>query len=437
MKRLLFVLLALAMVLPVFAAAEKDQAAEGPITLRVLNYADATTPAYAVEKEIWDTFRAQNPDIVLEYEELFDEAFHTKTEAYAAAGRLPDVMFMWPSGRSSTLYNRNLVKDLTPLMAPVKNEFVPIATSPGQFGILGQIPQSTTNTHVLYANLGLLKKLGLSEPKTYADLVAMVPAARAAGVEVVLIPAKSDWVMQSCLFSMVLGRIAGDEFINDVLAGKANFTDKPFVDSLAFIKRLYDDGVISRTALQIDYGEGPALFASEKSLFYIDGAWRVGEFITSPDSGVALIPPAKQQSDFKLMNFPVIPGEKNANSSSVIAGTGFGMNANIEAGSAKEAAAWRLISYLNSAEVLKKRLETGAFSNVTRIGVTASKMEPLQVMNAQLAPAKATYVVDGILDASVYGPINIGLQEMALGTATPEQVAQTTQKAFEEWEISN
>lgn len=434
MKRVLIALLVLSMLMPLFAAGERQSSDK--ITLRVLNYADATTPGYAVEKEIWDTFRARNPDIILEYEELFDEAFHTKTEAYAAAGRLPDVMFMWPSGRSSTLYNRKLVKDLTSLIAPVKNEFAPIATTPGQFGILGQIPQSTTNTHVVYANLGLLKKLGLSEPKTYADLVAMVPVARAAGVEVMLIPAKSDWVMQSCLFSMVLGRIAGDQFIDNVLAGKAKFTDKPFLDTLTFIQRLYSDGVISRTALQIDYGEGPALFAGERSLFYIDGAWRVGEFITAADSGVALIPPAKQQSDFKLMNFPVIPGEINPGSSSVIAGTGFGMNANIPAGSAKEAAAWRLISYLNSAEVLKKRLETGAFSNVTRLGVVADKMEPLQKMNAALVPSKATYVVDGVLDASVYGPINIGLQEIALGSKTPQQVAQDTQKAFEDWQKS-
>lgn len=434
MKRFIVAVLVAALALPLFAAGSTESS--GPVTLRVLNYADATTPGYAVEKEIWDTFRARNPDIILEYEELFDEAFHTKVEAYAAAGRLPDVMFMWPSGRSSTLYNRRLVKDLSSLMASEKDQFQPIATTPGQFGILGQIPQSTTNTHVLYMNVGLLKKLGLSEPRTYEDLVAMVPVARAAGVDVMLIPAKSDWVMQSCLFSMVLGRIAGDEFIDNVLAGRAKFTDRPFVDSLAFIKRLYDDGVIPRTALQIDYGEGPALFAGGRSLFYIDGAWRVGEFITDPQSGVALIPPAVQQTDIKLGLMPRIPGERNPNSSSVIAGTGFGMNANIAAGSAKEAAAWRLISYLNSAEVLKKRLETGAFSNVTRIGVLADRMEPMQIMNANLAPAKATYVVDGVLDASVYGPINIGLQELVLGTATPAQVAANTQKAFEEWKAS-
>jgi raffinose/stachyose/melibiose transport system substrate-binding protein len=288
----------------------------------------------------------------------------------------------------------------------------------------------------VYANLGLLKKLGLSEPKSYADLVAMVPVARAAGVEVMLIPAKSDWVMQSCLFSMVLGRIAGDQFIDNVLLGKAKFTDKPFLDTLNFIQRLFTDGVISRTALQIDYGEGPALFAGDRSLFYIDGAWRVGEFITAADSGVALISPAKQQSDFKLMNFPAIPGEINPGSSSVVAGTGFGINANVPAGSAKEAAAWKLISYLNSAEVLKKRLETGAFSNVTRLGVVADKMEPLQKMNAALVPSKATYVVDGILDAAVYGPINIGLQEIALGSKTPLQVAQAAQKAFDDWKKS-
>lgn len=405
------------------------------LTLRVLNYADATTPGYEVEKKIWDDFRAANPDINLEYEELFNEPFHQKTEAYAASGNLPDVLYMWPSGRSSTLYNKKLVKDLSPLVASEKNNYLPGMLEPQMNNILGELPITTTNTSVVFMNKALLTKLGLKEPKTYADMVAMVPTAKAAGVEVLIMAAKDDWVFQSCIFSMISGRLAGDAFINSVLEGKAKFTDKAFVDTLAFMGTMVKDGVMNKNVLQIDYGEGPALLAADKCLFYIDGDWRVGAFITDPTTGKALIPPA-QQRDFALINFPAIPGEINPGSSSLIVGTGFGMSASVPAGSALEKAAWKLITYQSSPAVAKQRLESGGIARASYVGVTSDKLEPLQQANAALAPAKGTYVLDGVLDAKVFGPINIGLQEIVLGTKTPAKVAEETQKAFESWNAS-
>lgn len=434
MKRITVVVALVLAALVLVTGCSKKEAAEssGKVTLRVLNYADAAEAGYAIEKKIWDDFRAANPDIILEYEELFDEPFHHKTEAYAASGNLPDVLFMWPSGRSSTLYNKGLVKDLTPLVAPIKNNLEPYATAPQAHGILGEIPQTNTNTSYMFVNDGLLKQLGLEKPKTYQDMVNMVPVARAAGVEVLIMPAMDDWVFQSCLFSLVSGRLAGDEFIDAALAGNAKFTDQKFVDVLDFFAKLVKDGVMNKNVLNIDYGQGPNLFASGKCLFYIDGDWRVGAFITDPETGEALIP-VNEQPNYSIMNFPAIPGEINKNSSSVIVGTGYGMNANIPAGSAKEAAAWRLIQYLVSPEVAKQKLESGAFLTASWIGVTSDKLEPLSRAAAKVEVDIPTYVIDGVLDAQVFGPINVGLQEIVLGTKTPAQVAADTQKALEAW----
>lgn len=73
------------------------------ITLRVLNYLDLSVAGATREQaEIWKAFSKAHPEIKLEREDLFDEAFHQKTEAYAAAGQLPDVMYAWPGGRSTT-----------------------------------------------------------------------------------------------------------------------------------------------------------------------------------------------------------------------------------------------------------------------------------------------------------------------------------------------
>src|SRR5690606_40247080 len=96
-------------------------------------------------------------------------------------------------------------------------------------------------------------------PTTYEELKDMAPKLRAAGLEPVLMGAQDDWVIQSTFFSMILGRLAGDEFTDQILAGQAKFTDEPFLKSLRFFKQLFDDGVLSPTIVQTGYGEVNAL----------------------------------------------------------------------------------------------------------------------------------------------------------------------------------
>lgn len=409
-----------------------------PIRLSVLNYRDATSPGAQREiDEIWRAFELNNPGIVIEREDLFLEPFHQKTEAYAAAGRLPDVLYMWPGGRSSTIHSKRLVKDLTPFLERdgLLDEFVPAALVPQAGGYLGELPIGLTATHVLYVNRALLQSLGLSIPKTYEELKAMVPALRAAGKDVILMGAQDDWVIQSTLFSMIAGRIAGDAFIDAVLQGRARFTDEPWLRALRFYESLYEDGVLSRKNLQTPYNEVNALFASGQAPFLVDGDWKAGSFLTDPTTGEALIPPQKQR-DIVMTVFPAIPGEIVHGTTATVPGVGFGMNASIPAGSPKEEAAWRLIKWLTGPEAQKLRLETGA-AFPSRKGVTSDRLEPLaQERAAFYGRVQGTYVLDNVLDAKVYGPLNVGLQEIGLGLSTPEQVAAAMQKALEAWRAS-
>ncbi|MEI8092621.1 MAG: extracellular solute-binding protein [Spirochaetales bacterium] len=403
------------------------------VTLKVLNYIDATQAGYADDKAIWDAFAKANPDIDLVKEELFNEPFHQKTEAYIAAGQLPDVLFAWPSGRSASLHTKNLLKDLKPLLGSDLNNFVPAAVNPAnQSGNkLAILPQSVTYTTAMYANVALLKANGLAVPKTYAELKAMVPKLKAKGIQTVLMANKDTWVMQSCLFSTVSGRMAGNAFIDSVIKGNAKFTDKPFVDALTFIATLYKDGVLSKDTIQTGYGEVPQLFADGKAAFLIDGDWRVGAFLTDKASGKALIAPAAQKSDFEIISFPSIPGEKNPGLISAIVGTGYGISTNVAAGSAVEKAAVKLVQYLYSPAVQKVRLETGAYIP-SRKNVTSDKIEPLSgKLAAYYGKIPVTgYVLDGVIDgdnAPVVEVLNNGLQEIGIGTKTPAEVAAAMQ----------
>jgi raffinose/stachyose/melibiose transport system substrate-binding protein len=402
------------------------------VTLKVLDYQDATQAGYADYKKIWDDFAAKYPNIKIEREELFNEPFHQKTEAYIASGNLPDVLYAWPSGRSAALHTGNYLKDLTPLLgADFLRNFSAASINPkGQSGgKLAELPNTVTYTTAMYANVKLLKDNKLALPKTYADLKNMVKVLQPKGIQVILMPNKDTWPMQSCLFSTVVGRLLGNSFVDNVKAGKAKFTDKAFVDALAFIKTMYDDGVISKDTIQYGYGDTPGYFAAGKSAFYIDGDWRVGAFLTDKASGKALISPADQKANFEIINFPAIPGEKFPGAISAIQGTGYGISA--KADKAKTDAAVTLLKYLYSKEVMIIRLETGAFIP-SRKDATSNKIEPLtSKMGAYYGTVpSSSYVLDGVLDgdnADVNDPLNNGLQEIGAGTKTPAQVASDMQ----------
>lgn len=431
MKRLLVLGLVLLLLAPLSIAAQT--------TLNVLYYVDASQAGYAEDVAIRQTFADQNPDVEVVYEELFNEPYHEKLAAYIAAGQMPDILYLWPTMRSSSalVHEKKLVKDLTPLLGKefLSNFVAPALDPKAQASkMLAELPQSITYTTVMYTNVKLLKDLGFAPPKTYAQMKAMVPRLRAKGVQTILIPNGDKWPMQSCLFSTIVGRMLGDGWIDSTIAGRTKFTDPGFVAALQFVQTMVNDGVINWGNMQQPYGDGPGLFASGKAAFFIDGDWRQGAFLTDKSTGKALIEPEAQASDFAFMNFPAIPGEKNPGVVSAIVGVGYGISAAIPKGSDKEEAAVRLIKYLYSPEVLTIRLETGAFIP-TRKGLTSDALEPFTQMMPKYyqSIAKTCYVLDGVLDPGVNDWINNGLQEIGLGAKTPAQVAAALQKAMDAW----
>jgi raffinose/stachyose/melibiose transport system substrate-binding protein len=429
----------LLVVMSVIGCRKKDDAG-GKIKLTVLDYADNTVPNAAADRKwvFYDTFAANNPDILLEKEELFNEPFHNKTEVYAASGNMPDVLYVWPSGRSTSLHEKKLLKNLAPFIQKdnLKNKYLPTTMDPSQqaSGYLAMIPMGITASHAFYINMEVLEDCGLKPAKTYAELKAQVPVLKTRGYETVIMPNKDSWVMQSCLFSAIAGRFCGESWEQKILSGKAKFTDSDFTAALDFIRQLYADGVLASSSLGMDYGDSPGLFATNRGAYMIDGDWRGGSFLTDPDTGKALISPERQKK-IKVTVFPDIEGARLNKSTSVVLGTGWAMSAAIPDGSKREDAAWRLIKWLTGPEVQKRSFVNGGLPAPSRLDIDYSSLnvEPLTLAIANMGKeyVVGTVVIDGVFHSDVFNPLNDGLQEIGLGTKTPKQVASDIQKAFD------
>jgi raffinose/stachyose/melibiose transport system substrate-binding protein len=447
MKKVLLTAVMVLSIMPLVFAGGGSQASQsqpGQIELKVCQIADESNPNYQTSiQRLWDPFIKANPDIKITREVLADEAYHQKISAYAASGQLPDVMVVWPSGRSSALHDNKLLKDLIPFIDRdnLRAEFSKDAFDPKMLGnlysMVDYITFGFTITHVLYANTAVLKDCGLNIPKTYAELKAQVPVLKAKGYDTITMGNQDIWVMQSCLFSMIAGRFGGIDWEQKILSGQAKLTDPDFVNALAFVKTLYDDGVLSRAVLTTDQAASRNQFANNRAAYYIDGDWAVGSFITDKSTGRALIPPAKQESDIVLTVFPDIPGAKINRTTTGVLGNGWGMSASIPSGSAKEEAAWKLVKWLTGPEAQAWEAESSGHPIPSRTNVDVSKL-PLEPMQRMLGNFNKEYdnftcIIDINFHSDIYNLINDGMSELGFGTRTPQQVAQAAQAALDNW----
>ena len=440
----LSLILALLLVMPMAFAngssESEDVTDDGKINLSVLYYRDTSSTNSLNEDEIvWDYFEEQNPDINLTIENLFGEPFIQKTEAYLASGNLPDVIYMWAGGKSASVHNTHAVKDLMPFLERdgLVDDYNPQVLEPQYGGYLAELPEGVTASHVIFANVKLLDELGLEIPETLDDLIAMVPVLKENGVGVFAMDNMTTWVMQSTLFSCIVGRMGGADWNTRLENGEIKFTDDWFVKSLEIVEQLYDTGVINRNSLNSTYGSSYGPFALNQYAFLIDGDWACSSLQEDVTTGEALIDRERQQNDIELMVFPEIPGEVVHNTTSGTIGTGFAMSSDLEPGSAKEEAAWRLIKYLQGERVQTYRLVAGqAFPSNLNVDVNAvieeNNLEPLVAKRAQFyLDHGLTPVIDDALSSEVANAIDIGLQELGLGEKTPMEVAEDVQAVWE------
>lgn len=433
-KAIVLVLVALIAMTTVFAQAAEEVKSD-KVQIRVLNYIDMSEPNSANEiEQIWNKFEELHPEIELVREDLFNEPFHNKVEAYAAQGNLPNVMYAWPSGRSTTLHTGDYLYNLKDLLKRdgLLDSYSPVtmADQAGKKDYIGELPNGLTATSMMFVNTKVLRENGLEIPRTYADLVAMVPVLNAKGIEVIKMDCQDGWVMQSCLFSLLAGRFGGADWYDKLAAGEWDFEDEWFKKALTALDNLYKDGVINRNTLSISYGSGRADFAAGKSAFYIDGDWACASFQTDTSTGEALFPPAAQETDVELMNFPALDGEVVHESNSAVVGTGWAISADTADDPAKLEAAWTLVKFLEGEYAQSWRLMTGAaFPSLTTIDVAQfcvdNNLEPLVAKRADWYSRieVATPVIDGVLDPAVYNVINTVLAEIGLGTTTVDKGA--------------
>jgi raffinose/stachyose/melibiose transport system substrate-binding protein len=423
LKRTLAILVALAVVVGgAFAAGGKDGAAQGKVVVKAMAYGDNSNAEGLNWVRIVDAFEKANPNIDIDYELLYDEAYHQKVAARLAAGDVPHFAYMGADARWGAPWKEAKQQfDHKPYLD--KNYYdLGLIPPMGPNGEIFEIPLGTSNiTTVLFVNEELVKSLGFEAPKTYADLVKMVPAAKAKGLEVVSIDGADGWAWGSCFMSAIVARVSGDpSWVSKAVAGQYKFTDKVFVDSLSVIPQMIKDGVISEKSVLVDYGANVSAFSNKKALCMIQGQWVAGS-----------IEPAVAEKTL-MLPFPALPNEKPATAGSVAAAiqVGYGITQAGAKDPAVRDAAMKFIQYFYSHEETAQRLKDGAI--VAPILKNFKVPEDLPTINKRKVvlaqTAKNTDVIDAFLGGAANDALNAGMQKIVTGAATPAEVAAEVEK---------
>ena len=420
MKKLPKIFLALVLIAAIVLMVSCKKKEEEPtkVVVKTMAYGDQSNPEGVNWLRIVDAFEKANPDIDIDFELLYDEAYHQKVVARLAAGDVPHMAYMGADARWAAPWQEaGQQYDHKPLM---DSSYYDLSLIPphGPNGEIWEIPLGTSNIcTVLYMNEKLVQSFGFSAPKTYEDIVAMAPKAKAQGLDVISIDGADGWAWGSCLMSMVIARLSGDpNWVSKAVAGEHKFTDQVFVDSLAFIETMIKDGVISPKSVLVDYGANLSNFSNEKALFMVQGQWIAGS-IENPEVA----------NNTLMMAWPKLPGEKAATAGSVAAAfsVGYGITKAGAADTAVRDAALKFLQYFYSHEETTQRLRDGAIvAPVLKNFKVPDDLPRLVKQKVGLAQsAMNTDVIDAFLSGAPNDALNAGMQKIASGQATAKEVA--------------
>jgi len=423
---LLVCVAAAALVLGACSAKGGEAKADEAVTLTVYMQHDQANPQSAYWPVTLEAFAAKYPNIKLEFEYVSGEAYHEKFQAMAAAGDIPDLFTTYAGARSGYILDRGMVKDLRPYLTDdFKKDYNQAIWQPqGPNGEIYIISPNMAVCTVVYVNTKLQKQLGLETPSTLEQMIAQVPAIRAAGLTPLAFGNKAQWQAQSLCLSMLVDRLGGTAWFDKAMKGEAKFTDAPFVDAIAIIKSMVDTKLFPAGVNQLEGPQAWGEFVQGKAVYLLDAGWRV--------SALKNAATPEDYATYAAVAFPAVPGEKNPGSSAATLGEALAMNAKLDG--AKADAAWKFLSFIYGPEGSAILMNHGTVPtyklDYSKFDVDSLSRQYIDLINSQTMG----YVIDAKMNSEgVNNLLNPGIQAVMMGAKTPAALA----AEYEAWVAAN
>ncbi|HZG85945.1 ABC transporter substrate-binding protein [Paenibacillus sp.] len=247
-------------------AAAKEEAAPEPVTISLLT--DNTQDAVNGAKALIEAFQAKYPHITVEHETRPQGAEGDNfVKTRLATGDMNDVFFYNSGSLMQALNPEQNMVDLTnePFQANVIDSFKPTVTFNGK--VYGAPVGSTMGGGWFY-NKKIYADLGLSIPKTWAELMENNDKIKAAGLTPIIGSYKETWTSQLIMLADYYNVQAQvPNFAADYTANKAKYATTPA--ALRSFQKLEETvGYMNKDFLATTYDGGLKMLAEGQGAHY-------------------------------------------------------------------------------------------------------------------------------------------------------------------------
>jgi len=410
------------------------------VLLLTLSMASAIPAAFAEEKitltffhrwpnepkgpymnEVVAKFEAANPNIdVVLIDPVLNDSYKEKIRVLVGSSEIPDVFMSWSGSFGQNLVQSGRVLPLDEMIAAdpewasliVESQWGPFKYDEKQYGA----PWSMDGK-VFFYNKTVFDKLGLSEPNTWDEFIAVLDALVAAGYEAPLSEGFSaEWAVSHYMGTMVQ-RMVDPEVVKKDYALEGDFSDPGYIDVLNCFKQLSTYMNADPCSVDHTYARN-AFIDQEGMLIYM----QLAEIKYLADGA---------EFDYSFFDMPALPDGKG--DPDELTGAPEGMMISAEC-KHPEAAMEFVKFFINEENGGLMTKMTGELSCVKGAvnEETISSPKQLEAVELILKATNTTLWQDNALDATVASAFMKGGQLLLTGDMTPEQVMESVQAATKE-----
>ena len=386
-----------------------------PVTLTMWSWRTEDVDKY---NTIFDVYEAANPGVTVEFEAFLNTEYNQLLATGLEGSDGPDLAMVRAYGGVQALIEAGQLLPIDGLVDTGSVEQSLLAAATGRTdGNLYGVPFATQTLQMFY-NKGIFDELGVTEPTTWEEFIALNEAIAAGGYTPMALGAKDSWMLP--IFHEIVGaaRYGGPEFRDELLAGTSDFTDADYVASIQIVDDMTEymvDDVIG-----VAYADSQIQFTAGTAAQFPGGSFELGNFTT-------------QAPDMELGVY-LVPTPPNAVSSKPLAAGWADGSFAINTKSENQEAALNLLNWLASEEFGQLFVdEVKQFSAIK--GLTYS--DPvMKEMNELFASGPTAYI--NLVDMRYGDPtgstlIGEGIQSMFLGDMSASGVADKLQEGISTW----
>jgi raffinose/stachyose/melibiose transport system substrate-binding protein len=273
-------------------------------------------PQQAIRENSVKAFNAKSTTGKISYTEFQNDAYKTKIKTALGAGQAPTIIWGWGGGGLKSYVQANQVDDLTSWFgqnSDVKDRLFPAAFGAATVdGKIYAMPCEAVQPIILYYNKKVLDKVGVDPPKSWQDILDIVPKINAKGVAPFSLGGQSRWTNMMWL-EFLFDRIGGPEVFQAVFDAKPNAWSNPAaIQGLTECQKLIKaNGFIKGfQSITADSNADQALLYTGKAAMMLHGSWTYGNMKASGGDFVT-------GGHLGWMNFPPYDGGKGDPSDTV------------------------------------------------------------------------------------------------------------------------